>query len=297
MSDETRMDGAHLDAEDGRRRFSRRGLLGGSAAVAVAGAVGVKLLSSDEHGPQRGSLLFEDDFDDPRTLDRNNTSGTALWYTDLPFNWGENTAKLTIADSVLTIEQQSFNANWALATRSTASGKGRTFGHGVFEARMRFDTGLGAASEGWPAFWSLPAPRIDAAQPRWAELDFFEAYTGGSTPYDEHFYGVVHDWRSGEPQHAVSTRHPFDQKVTSDWHTMACEWRSRHVEWFLDDRSVGRQEFGPTGARPDVQGGSWKQRLPSEALMSLDDVGSDLTVILGSGPKWPLEVDWVRVWS
>lgn len=248
---------------------------------------------------KRGDLVFADDFDSEASIDRFARGGEAKWFTDLPFNWGPNSARLTVNESVLRVEQQDFTANWALSTLSPGRNAGQSFGHGYYEARMRFDPSLGPASPGWPAFWSLSSGHVRGGREHYAELDFFEAYTGGHAEYDRRFYGTIHDWQAGPTQgEAISSRSPLNTTVSDDkWHVYGCDWRPGRVRWFWDGALAGQQTFGDGTCWPACRGIAAASARPYPPLVQLDREPEGMAVILGSGPGWPLDIDWVRIWT
>ncbi len=257
--------------------------------------------------PRAGlSLVFDDDFDDPASIDLDGSNGAAKWFTDLPWREERTPARLLrVADSVLTIDQEEQTGNWAIATRSPWTGNGRSFRHGYFEARMAFEPEPDRYTDGFPAFWALPVSQQDFTPERhYAEIDFFEAVTEPGQRYDGHFTGVVHDIGLNEQYEQsyrwINTNNRSERTVVRDtgWHSYGCRWEPGRLRWYFDDRLMHQVDYSANG-KPSCE----VMKFPDgstdgpSGLFHIADEGSDFTVVLGTGPGWPLRIDWVRVWA
>ncbi len=246
---------------------------------------------------------LNDDFTTTDSIDLADRCPQGLtWYRARPFGWPTlGTSEFRVNQGVLTFTQSRDYANWGLSTTCARNGHGQHFTFGYFEARLRFNpsTPSAIASTGWPSFWSMSKQHIDGTKnDRWAEIDFFEAYhsPGQRSPHD--FVGTLHDWIGHWPDpnedfgsygnHIAS----LGEVDFSSWHTYGCLWKPGEISWYFDDTLVLRQQYSPTGYPvPNPRGN------PVGTFSSFDTQAQGMTVVLGSGAGYPLDVDWVRVWG
>jgi len=231
------------------------------------------------------------------------------WYVGLPFG-GTNTkpSAFSVSNSVLNLTDSPRNYNWAISSYCIAKDHGHTFRFGYFEARMRFDPTLGNISRGFPAWWALSTTysRVDKMfdSERWAELDFFEAYTSayGFSDYNGSFVGTVHDWAESatvQYQNANNIQPVPEGTDFNQWHTFGCLWTPGEITWYFDGVPLMTQKYSatdPPNPTPNARAGS-PIPPPPGTFSILDTDPQGLLIILGSDPNWPLYVDWVRVWQ
>ncbi len=254
------------------------------------------------------TLVFSDDFDSINSIDVNSTDKTGFnWYVGLPFG-GPDTkpSAFSVSNSVLNLTKAPRNYNWAISSYSIKKNHGHTFRYGYFEARIRFDPSLGKISKGFPAWWALSTAysRVDTMfhSEKWAELDFFEAYTNGYSNFDSSFVGTVHDWADSAKIH-YQNKHNI-QKLPStvnfnQWHTYGCLWEPGKITWYFDGVALMTQKYSAS-APPDPlpnAGDNSPVPPPAGTFTILDTDPQGLLIILGSDPNWPMYVDWVRVWQ
>jgi beta-glucanase (GH16 family) len=246
------------------------------------------------------TLTFHDEFDSLKTIDVNATKRKGYnWYTDLPFSGGRTLpSAYSISDGILTVTSTGWTANWALSSFSPGGNVGQSFQYGYFEARMRFDPALGPKSEGWPAFWSLSAGHAATDdQTHWAELDFFEAYTGGHASYSGAFVGTIHDWAKGSTVHYQNSNNwqPRPGVDYSQWHVYGCLWKPGQVTWYFDGTPLITESYSAKGT-PNPPANA-PLAIQHGVFHILDREVGGMTLILGSSPGWPMQVDNVRVWQ
>jgi len=246
------------------------------------------------------TLTFDDEFDSLNTIDVNATKQQGYnWYTDLPFNGGRTLpSAYSISNGVLTVTSTGWTANWALSSFSPGGNVGHSFQYGYFEARIRFDPSLGPKSQGWPAFWSLSTSHtVTDDQTHWAELDFFEAYTGGHAAYNGAFVGTVHDWANNSTLHFQNSNNWQTQQGVdySQWHTYGCLWKPGQVTWYFDGAPLMTQKYSVHNPPdPPANGLALHQ---NGVFHILDRESGGMLLILGSSPGWPMQVDYVRAWQ
>lgn len=238
-------------------------------------------------------LSFYDDFNSINTIDINGTKKPGYkWYVDSTI-WA--TGNNRVSNSVLTVANNRWTANWTLSTMTRKDTVGYSFKEGYFEAKMRFDPTLGKKAKGWPAFWSLSTSWLNNRK-HWAELDFFEGYTGGNADYEGPFVGTLHDWADGAKIHYQNSNNwiPMSKDSTdyNQWHTYGCLWLPGKVTWYFDEKPLMTQFYSPT----DVPNPQTKPNAPEGTFSFLDKDPGGVFLILGSD-EWPMDVDWVRVWQ
>lgn len=266
-------------------------------------------ITAEAYGLTR--LVFEDGFDTIDTIDMNATGAPGFrWYRDRPWmndgSGNTNMAAISLADSVAQIDQEVFTANYAISTVCPSTGVGQGFQYGYFETRMRFDTSLGAVGvEGFPAFWTLQKEHLTGPRPqRYIEIDIFEAFKDTGAAYDGAFIHTMHDIcdTAGGAAQYINWRNKdnwTEGVINSDWHTYGVLWLPGHVSWYLDGQRLAEEEFFPCRIPSGnvIETLTGNETAPIGAFSNADWHNVSVAVILGTGPGWPIEVDWVRVWQ
>jgi beta-glucanase (GH16 family) len=264
-------------------------------------------------------LAFSDEFDSLSTFDFRGTGAPGYtWYTDPPYN---KTAPIvnrdySIANSILRMDPQVSNEN-LLCSYSKKGQTGYVWRYGYAECRMRFDTSnVALASEGrmgWPAFWGIAL--TDFLGQSWTdcgELDVMEAFLvdGNNGSGGVYYSGALHHHKrvNGEAQkNGVNLVNALGYKgkkylIDSNWHTYAALWREGYIAWYIDDVFMHSLEFSkdelPVFYSKDADGpihvaenaNNW----PGVHYIMNDE---QQVMLLGTGKKWPMEIDWVRVWE
>lgn len=248
-------------------------------------------------------LTFCDDFDSLSSIDVNGTGAPGFnWYTKLPFSPGRTLpSAYSISDSVLTVTSTGYTANWGLTTRDPVTGYGRAFNFGYFEARIKFDPSLAPDSRGWPSFWSLDAYHTEYNNDNtWAELDFFEAYTGGHASYRGEYLGTIHQEFPHRPGYENVPGDWYVPKPAVNWNSwniIGCLWQQGQVTWYLNGNVVITQSY--SAVAPPKPPPPAPHNMPTPDSTGIYKVlDSDLMqLIVGSSPGWPLQIDYVRVWQ
>jgi len=247
------------------------------------------------------TLVFNDDFDSINTIDVKGTNKSGYkWYVDGPI-WSSgivDPSTYSVSNSVLALSNNTWSANWMLSSFSCHGNVGHSFKYGYFEARLRFDPALGKKARGWPAWWSLSTHHSRTNDPaHWAELDFFEAYTGGKADYTGAFIGTLHDWADDSKTHYQNSNNWQNQPTTdyNQWHTYGCLWSPGKVIWYFDGVAKITQIYSATAPPSPLANGTITPT-PAGIFNILDNDPEGMLLILGSD-EWPMYVDWVRVWQ
>lgn len=244
------------------------------------------------------NLIFADDFTSLSTIDTGHSGGAGYnWYLDRLAGWTPAAASdFSVANSVLKIDQSDAAVNCGITTMCSVSGNGYSFDRAYFEARMRFDPSKNAVSSGWPSFWSLSTEGfmnrgLETDMKRWSELDFFEEVPDA-------YNGSLHDWQhpdllSSKVDYCnVNTNYkPLPGIDKTKWHTYGCLWESGRVQYYFDNQHILTTNYSDAAVPPE------HTNYPVGTFSILDHEPRGVTMILGSGDNWPLEVDWVRVWG
>jgi hypothetical protein len=247
-------------------------------------------------------LKFDDEFRSYNTIDTATTGNEGFnWYTDRPFGGSPVLrSAYNIKDGILTLTNTGRSQGWALSTYSVKTGKGHGFRYGYFEARIKFDPSKGATSSWFPTWWSFSINHAKTNDPsHWAELDFFEAYTGGFSNWDGSFFGTVHDWADDSRTHYQNANNYQPSTKSADYtkfHTYGCLWKPGEITWYFDGRALMTQKYSAT-ATPDPLANGTTTPTPAGVFSILDTDPLGMLLILGSCEEWPMYVDWVRVWQ
>lgn len=264
-------------------------------------------------------LVFADEFDSLATFDFRGTGATGYtWYTDPPYGKSAPIVNrdYSITNSVLKFDPKTSD-DQLLCSYSKKGKVGYLWRYGYAEARIRFDTSnVALASEGrmgWPAFWGISL--TDFMNKPWTdcgELDVMEAFLVDSNNGKGGVYysGALHHHKrvSGQPQkNGVNLVNALGYRgnkylIDSDWHTYAALWREGYIAWYIDNQFFHAVEFTkdelPVFYSKDTDGpihvGENANNWPGvHHIMNSEQQ----VLLLGTGKKWPMEVDWVRVWE
>ncbi|MDD5675913.1 MAG: glycoside hydrolase family 16 protein [Chitinivibrionales bacterium] len=237
---------------------------------------------------------MDDDFNDSSTIDFN--------YMDKPgYNWyfaGPGSALPTdgvsIANSILTIKTGGATQGWSLCSCNLWGANPTGYTHGYFEARLRFNPALGPISKWSPSWWLFSVAHSLDSTKRFAELDIFEAFTGGYKSYGGYFIGTVHDtWNGATFQNSNNSVLPPAGTNFNQWHTYGLWWETGVLNWYFDDKLMITVTYSQNG-QPNPPAAPTS---PSGAFWSTELEPRGMLAILGSSEEWPLEVDAVRIWQ
>lgn len=186
---------------------------------------------------QRYELVWSDEFD-AQQLDRetwNVWRGSAFnnelqCYTDQEKN-------IKVQDGMLMLTAYREQVQCASLLRSYSSGRISTdtlnagWEYGRFEIRAKMPAGTGF----WPAFWLMPAKRID--WPKGGEIDILE-FRGNILNETN---GAIHYWRQNCVGNSATCR-IIEEKtldtgmdLSADFNIYAIEWTSDKLVWFFND--------------------------------------------------------------
>ena len=266
------------------------------------------------------NLAFFDHFDSLSTIDVNNTLQPGFnWYTQslqgvMSFQNGspttyfnENPDSFAIADSVLKFNPTNSNPNgnmiWSAGYTGTPSphfvGKTFTSTGAYFEAKFAFDPTL--TSSNFPSWWAwnkeIPlnsANNTPYSGARYTELDFFE-YIGGPEFTDWDYTSTTAHIKNNNTNIGLPGGINWNQM-----HTYGCLWvpQSKNggtglIQRYFDGvhYPAGDVSFSSSTVGTNQQGSSvgW--------LSGIDVSPLGMTIQLGTGPGWPLFIDYVMVWQ
>ena len=155
--------------------------------------------------------------------------------------------------------------------------------YGRFEMRARIDIRPGL----WPVFWTLG---VSGDWPHSGEIDIMEYYRG--TLLANAMWGSKEKW---VPVSSIN-RFPLDRFHDPAWaerfHVWRMDWDERHIQFFLDDRTLCRIDLDRTH-NEDQSGNPLRQ--PQYLLLSLAIGGTQGGDPTATEPPARFEVDYVRV--
>jgi hypothetical protein len=215
---------------------------------------------------------FFDDFTDlAKSLDGN---GPGIWFNGLWFEKPSAHSNFVFDEGGLTLRSpQGVGVTTTISTMPHNGGAARSFLHGYFEARLRWNVDPG----NWAAFWLFSeahARGVDAGQ--WCEIDVFEAFENHGHGI---FAGTIHGWINGkDSQNANHFQRMSRRTDFGEWHDYGLLWLPDRVTWYLDQREV------MSAAVP--------------AQCEKQQLFVNLTAQRHGGDKdETLSVKWIRVWQ
>ena len=255
------------------------------------------------------TLTFSDDFDSLHTIDTEATGEEGYhWYVTRP--WGEGDLHYeddySIQDSVMHLHNINTWWNYGLCTIDTRHPVGYAFNRGYIEyrVRMKYSADTGTVTKiRVPAVWSLPTTSIwgDTLKKKHhcsVELDWLE-YWGDKYDMPDFFSVCLHE-KDHDPE---VPKEQWPKPVVSpgggvigmqlgdyEWHTLSMQWDTGKLVTYFDGRMVHKIEYSPDGypyPRP------YNARVGS--FSHLDE--QNMPIIIGGASDYPMEVDWIRVWS
>lgn len=222
-------------------------------------------------------LAFDDEFNSPDTISPNGT-GNYNWYaTNIYGSPSLPASGYSVQNGYLEINTDASGYSYGLATVSPQNTV-QAWQHGYFEASILFCSYC-TQTEGWPSFWSASIERatgeIPSSSPS-GELDFFEYYVSGGY---RAYLTTVHQASGTSKQQNPNNVAPVPNGTNyGNWHTYGCLWTPDEVRWYFDNNLVTTVKTGPN--------------TPYTALEQ-----EKMFLILGTGSKWPMYVDYVHVWQ
>lgn len=252
------------------------------------------------------TLTFSDDFETLDTIDNTGSGEEGYhWYVTRP--WGESNLEpeldYSVKDSVMHLHNRDTRWNYGLCTIDTFRPVGYAFNKGYIEFRMRMkataDTGHVTGIR-IPAIWSYSTATIWAdalgrPQAPCVELDWMENW--GNKYEDDYVTVTLHDHpytdKDGkEHPHVVTNNGDLRGRNIGDneWHVMAMQWNDDRLYTYLDGRVVSKVEFYEDNypyPRP------WNAEIGTFSYLGKQN----MPIIIGGADDYPLEIDWIRVWS
>ncbi len=261
-------------------------------------------------------LVFEDDFDSPHTIDYSGTGNSACnWYIDRPYGWSTlTTDDFNVENSVLTIGPALPASSYSLSTYSKAGKRGFTWKFGYAEARIRFEVdNIPTSDQGrraCPAFWGMSINNVLGKNVnQYGELDIMEVFQNSDETHSVYYAGTLHNYKkSGSKYHVGSnfvnsTGHRGEQlRPSSEWHTYGALWTKGYIAWYVDGVFIHSVTF-KENELPIFHYRDYADPLPSmESDRNWEGIhtvmnNEELVMILGGDKNWPMQVDWVRIWS
>ncbi len=174
---------------------------------------------------------FFDDFTDlAKSLD-GNVPGP--WSNGLWFEKPSERSNFVFNEEGLTLKSpQGVGVTTTISTMPRGGRAARSFLHGYFEARMKWNVNPG----NWAAFWLFSeahARGVDDGQ--WCEIDVFEAFENHGHGI---FAGTVHGWVNGKDSQNSNHFRRVPRTDFGQWHDYGVLWQPDRVTWYLDQREM-----------------------------------------------------------
>lgn len=217
-----------------------KNLLAAVALTALAVAPS-QSYAQDYSGKYPGyKLAYDENFDDPATLDRNFNFETG--YCRNKENQYYRRENASVADGNLVIKAESGADEWTdkdggihMTFYSSSVKSNARFHYGVWETRAKIPVGPGL----WPAIWGTGNTR---EWPQAGEIDILEYYNFGlhaNVAWGDSWQNPV--WDAGFfPMSQFAAN--FDQ----DYHTWRMEWDHNSIRLYVDDRLLKETKLSRT---------------------------------------------------
>lgn len=262
------------------------------------------------------TLVFSDDFDVPGTIDYSGEGRPGYnWYIDRPYGWSTlSTDDFSIDNSVLTVGPKNPASSYSLSTFSKAGNTGFTWKFGYAEACIRFQVdNVPTSAQGrhaCPAFWGISVH--DVRGEKWTEcgeLDIIEVFQNKDAVNSVYYGGTLHDHLKVGSSKQIGTNlanaigyKGVQYRPDDGWHTYAALWTEGYIAWYVDGVFMHSVAFAENEL-PVFRFRDYPDPLPStetdrnwkgvHTIMNTEE----LVMVLGGDTLWPMDVDWVRIWS
>jgi hypothetical protein len=232
-------------------------------------------------------LVFDDEMNTDSVAPSSTSTGNFKWYTfndSAPSN-SLPSGDVTFQNGYMTISTDTSGFSFGVTTIGI-NNLTNVFQHGYFEARMRYNPhgNTVASPTAWPAFWAFDEGGITQTFTTgvpYGELDINECIPSGGVGSACQMFDTVHQWENNTPgAQGPSTNNPPTVQTGIDysqWHTFGALWTTDQVQWYLDGVLLNTLATGPGNSFTGLE-------------------TSHVALILGTGPSWPIDVDYVRAW-
>lgn len=222
-------------------------------------------------------------------------NGESQYYTDNERNVFVKDGKLNIvALNEHTPDHNEEKVDGAVFGRNYTSAKITTYGiqswkYGRFEIKARVPKGFGT----WPAIWLMPDSYEEGEPwPNCGEIDIMEHLGKNEGVIHHSLHTGKYHFQDHDSQYTIVA-----DKVDATKKSVlySCEWTENHIEFFLDDISVGKLRKGQENRTTDYNG--WPFDKPFYLIINLAIGGYWGATIDQSIFPAVMEVDYVRVYQ
>jgi hypothetical protein len=235
-------------------------------------------------------LAFQEEFSSDAGIEKTGACKDGYsFYTHRPFGWPPSPANtIDVRDGVLTVTGDGHAVMTIVSACKLSTGKWLGFAASegaYFEAAISFDPDgriKNPDTDGYPGFWSMAMEHLsyNSYYPKFIEVDFLE-YNYPKWHGKHQYMHAIHKWvgkkritpNLGEMKMTVPEGTDFN-----NFNRFGTLWKpGETIDTYFNDKLLRSFPFADF---PEYSVGD-DQHLP---------------VILGAGNKWPMKVDWVRVW-
>lgn len=151
----------------------------------------------------------------------------------------ENAETAIVENNYLKIKAYNNGTEW----RSARLNSKQSWKYGYIEARMKITDRKGA----WPAFWMMPKDSKYGEWPKSGEIDIME--NAPATCGNHKIFSSLHaEGHYSEHPESIGAK-VYDEKLSSEWHTVGVRWTENRITAYYDDVAVG--SYDNNGTRVD----------------------------------------------
>ncbi len=248
------------------------------------------------------NLVFNDDFTTLDTIDVNATGEMGyLWYVTRPYGMTDVTPEdYTLTENGIKLHVHNSPHHYELAMVDSRTGAGWGYKHGYMEARFKVQPDASVpGTKGGPAIWAMPAERYWCWIDHWVELDHMEYWGdifGGERMYSVTLHEQTCEYGNGHDAKRWSKNiQPCYYGLGDDeWHTMGWLWEEGRFTAYLDGKELFTQRWNKDGmVEPDIN--MVRGERYATPFAKLDEYS--LPVTISGDARWPMEVDYLRIWQ
>ncbi|MEZ2144651.1 family 16 glycosylhydrolase [Bradyrhizobium sp. DN5] len=171
-------------------------------------------------------LIFNDDF---LTLDLSaDGEGDHAWYNNLWYQAPSERDRFRLEGGILTLATRDDRVNMtSIVTVPHKNGRRTIFGHGYFEARLKWPSD----PNNFAAFWLFSDAHARGTDgDHWCEIDIYESFK------DDLYLGTVHEWRPKRSTPNPNNYHRLSAPIAvNQWNIYGLLWEKGKVTWYLNN--------------------------------------------------------------
>ncbi len=250
------------------------------------------------------NLVFSDDFTTLDTIDVNATGEVGYhWYVTRPYGMTDVTPEdYSLTENGINLHVHNSPHHYELAMVDSRTGAGWGYKHGYVECRFKVQPDASEPGvKGGPAIWAMPAERYWCFIDHWVEVDHME-YWGNYFEGGERIYSVTLHEQSceygnghGATRWGKNIKPVYPGLGDGEWHTMGWLWEEGRFTAYIDGKELFTQRWNKDGTVVEPEINLVRGERFEASFAVLDEYS--LPVTISGDAKWPMEVDYLRVWQ